>query len=517
MKKQALDSLVVSGLSAVSLATTVLLYRLVTRRFGPNDTDAFFLALGALNILIIPAYNAISSTLVPTLVRRNAQRPVEVPLLLGATLSWAAIASFAATLLVSTFAAAGIRLFVTGLPADTAHLVGRDVLILAPLVTLQAVGAVLAAASQAAGRYWAPAAAGVFQQGLTTMVIATGLPLPDVALLPMAFTLGALGYLLFLIGAWPWQNARIRMSLTVPSDLAASARLAVPLAYGTVALQVGLIGIRLFAARLAPGSVTAFDLAYRVATALVEVSASGVLAVALTQWSAAVVSGNTDSLRSRLRDTLALVLFVTLPLPITLHALRGPLVGLWLSPSAAAPAVAGLTVAALGILLIGVPLDIAGRLYVRVLIARERTGPLGWLSVQRMIATLILAAILVRRLGIGGLALSDTLSVAVTLAALHGVVTGTWRWGFELGWRTSFPRLMIASGVSWAAATVVAFMFKASADWVQLLLGVGAALGTYLLCARITRLPEFATVAMLLKRAQTLPPRPQAAAGGSLR
>ena len=172
------------------------------------------------------------------------------------------------------------------------------------------------------------------------------------------------------------------------------------------------------------------------------------MAVALTEWSAAVVAGKTDSLRSRLRDTLALVLFVILPLAVTLHALRVPLVSLWLSSHASGPAVIGMTIAALGILLIGVPLDIAGRLYVRVLVARERTGVLGWLSLQRMLITLALAALLVTPLGLRGLALSDTLAIAVTLLGLHWATTGSWAWGQELGWRSSFrglqlPRLLL--------------------------------------------------------------------------
>ena len=499
MKKQALDSLVVSGLSALSLGTAVVLYRLITRRFGPSETDAFFLALGVLNILIVPAYNAISSTLVPTLVRHSAQRPGAVPVLLGATVSWTVLVSVLATILVATFALHGLRFFVAGLPDKTAQLVARDVVILGPLITFQAVGAVIAAASQAAGRYWAPAGASLCQQAVTTALVANGLPVSNSVLLPLAFTIGALGYLVFLVAVWPWRQVRVRPSLHVPTDLRASVRLALPLLYGTIALQVGLVGLRLFAGRLAPGAVTAFDLAYRVAAALVEVCASGVLAVTLTQWSAAVVAGQTDSLRLRLRDTLALVLFVVLPLPVALHALRVPLVNLWLSSSAAGPGISAMTIAALGIFLLGAPLDIAGRLYSRVLIARERTDMLGWLALQRMTITLILAALLASPLGIRGLVLSDTLAILVTLVSLHRATTGTWGWTHELGWRTSFPRLVLAATASWAGATLVGSRSSLASPLVQSALGAGVALSIYLCVARITRMPELATVAGLFK------------------
>ena len=161
--------------------------------------------------------------------------------------------------------------------------------------------------------------------------------------------MGALGYLAFLIATRPRRELPIKLALGVHPDLAIAARLAVPIVCGTVAIQLALLGLRVFAARLTPGAVTAFDLAYRVSSALVDVSASGALAVVLTEWSAAVASGQVSTLRSRLRDTLALVLFVVLPVPIALHALREPLVHLWLSSHAVDAAVRGMTIAALSV------------------------------------------------------------------------------------------------------------------------------------------------------------------------
>ena len=101
---------------------------------------------------------------------------------------------------------------------------------------------------------------------------------------------------------------------------------------GSIAQQTALVGLRLLASQdLAAGAVTAFDLAYRLVLAIVEVSSSGALAVALTEWSTAVASGEAGSLHTRLRDTLALVLFIVLPIPVLVHALRDLLVHMWLS------------------------------------------------------------------------------------------------------------------------------------------------------------------------------------------
>ena len=176
MRRQAFDSLVVTALSALALAMTVLLYRAVTRRFDPGDTDAFFLAFAVLNVAIGPLNNAIGSTLVPRIIRHRAERVDELPALLGATVAWVAIGSIIATIFIAVFAADALRLAGTTLPTKTGELFDQDLLILGPVAVFSAVGAVLAAASQAAGRYWVPAAASLCQQVLTVIVVTAGLP-----------------------------------------------------------------------------------------------------------------------------------------------------------------------------------------------------------------------------------------------------------------------------------------------------------------------------------------------------
>ena len=90
--------------------------------------------------------------------------------------------------------------------------------------------------------------------------------------LPLAFTAGTAAYLIFLIALWPWRLIPLRLTWRIPGDLAIVARLAFPLLIGSIAQQLGLVGLRLFASQLVAGTVTAFDLAYRLGVAIVEVS-----------------------------------------------------------------------------------------------------------------------------------------------------------------------------------------------------------------------------------------------------
>ena len=84
---------------------------------------------------------------------------------------WSAIVGAAATVLFGLFATAGLAVSWGLLPEASARLVTFDIWVLGPLVVAQTVGAVFAAATLAAGRYWLPSAAGVSQQAIALAVI----------------------------------------------------------------------------------------------------------------------------------------------------------------------------------------------------------------------------------------------------------------------------------------------------------------------------------------------------------
>ena len=503
MSRRVFDSLAVSALSAVALITTLVLYRAITQRFDASVTDAFFLAYGTLNLLVVPAYTAISSTLVPVFTSSSARNPDTSSELLGSAVCWSAIVGAVAPVLLALLVTAGMKVSWGPLSEASARWVTYDIWVLGPLVVAQTVGAVFTAATLAAGRYWLPSAAGVCQQAIALAVIWL-MPVRDGIALPMAFTLGALCNLCLLVTAWPWKTSPIAPSLHPPKALLQSARLAFPIVLGTIALQLALVGVRFLAARLPPGTVTAFELAYRIALALVEVSASGVLSVVLTEWSMAVAAGHSAALRSSLRTTLAVVLFAILPAPVLLHALRDPALRVWLSSNASDPNLLGATGTALAVFLIGVPLDIAGRLYVRVLVAQQRTIVLGWLALQRLVITLLIAWLLVRPLGLRGLALADTLALGATLVGLHAVTTGAWRLSDALTWRTLF-KLLGAAGAAWITARLVAGALPAESPALQCLVAGAVGLAIYLGVAWVLRSAELARLLSIIKTVRGRP------------
>jgi peptidoglycan biosynthesis protein MviN/MurJ (putative lipid II flippase) len=412
-----------------------------------------------------------------------------------------AVGSAVAALGIATLGVEALTLF--GVAPTTARLVSHDVLILGPLVTILAVGAVAGAASQAVGRYWVPAAAVALQQLIVLVFVSLHLPLAEASQLPLGFTVGALGYLAFQVLFWPWGKLPMALSWTALPDLAVVVRAALPLLVGAFAVQVALLGLRVLASQLTVGAVTAFDLAYRLVVAIVEVSASGVLAVVLTEWSGAVASGRVGTLASRLRDTIALVLFVTVPVPVIAHALRSPLIHLWLSTTGGAPVLPSLTITAVAILLAAVPLEISGRLYTRVLLAQGRTRIQGWLYALRMVVTVCLAVLLVGPLGLRGLALSEVAAVAITLVGLHRAATARWTLDRGSAWTSPLAGAG-AAAAAWCVANLVGGLEAMSSLWLKCLAGSAAGGVTYVLVARLLKSPELQAIVDLIRSRQAL-------------
>jgi putative peptidoglycan lipid II flippase len=475
------NSALVTGLNALALIVGLVIYPVIAGRYAPVETDAFFLALTLPWLFIGPAMNAISSTLIPVLTECRERRPEAVGPLLGSALGYGTACALAATLLLAGAVWGAATLNLDLLPPGSMDRVVANVLWLSPLIVLQTVTSVLDTAGNAAGRFWLPASAMLLRQAVTLVaLIALGRML-GVSSLPLAFTVGALFHLGLLAGMWRDTTPPIRLSWRLHPDLRNSVRLAVPLLVGTLVLQIGVLVTRWLAAHLPPGSVTALDFAARMTNAILELTTSGVLIVILADWSSVMARRKPGELREKLRRTVRLVLFVLLPVLVVLYALREPVVGLWLAMKDSTHLVT-LTAATLGFFLLGLPLDIVSRIYVRVFLVYQETRVLAFLAVARSVTMVVLAVFLVKRLGVPGLALADTVGLFVTLVGLLLAVRG--HLGNSLSGLTgSLARLAVIAAAGWWTAASVAELLPGLSPAALIPLAGGAAVSVYLVLA----------------------------------
>jgi peptidoglycan biosynthesis protein MviN/MurJ (putative lipid II flippase) len=176
-----------------------------------------------------------------------------------------------------------------------------------------------------------------------------------------------------------------------------------------------------------------------------------------------------------------------------LHALRLPVVTVWLGRSGVAPGFLALTAAILGYLLLGVPLDIASRVYARAFLAWQRTGVFAVLSVGRLALSAALFFLLTPYFGVPGIALGDVAGVLLTLL---GLVFAARRYlaGPVSGMAGSVIRLASAAVGAWVTAKLLIVLLRTATTLVPLVLLVGmASIMSYVLLAWALRLDELRT------------------------
>ena len=511
MSRLASNSILVTCLNGSTLVAGLVLYPVIAARFDTRATDAFFLALTIPWLIIGPVMNAVSSTLIPVLTECRVRRPEAVPSLVGSTITYGALGSAAAAIVVGALTPTGLAFAGSSLAREAVDQVTADTFLLLPLVVLQTVTSVLDAASNSAGCFWLPATATLVRQLATLLGVAALQPYAGDRSLAIGFTFGAVAHLAVLSMFWRHARTSLTLGWRVPVELRTVLRLAIPLLVGAAALQIGILLGRFVAAGLGPGSVTALDYAYRITNAVVEVSSSGVLLIILSDWSAAIVNGNATVLRIKLRNVMLLVLFALLPMVFVLHALRLPVVGVWLGKSGVTPSFVALTAAILGYLLLGVPLDIAGRVYARAFLAWQQTRALAVLAVGRLALSAALFFVLTPYLGVPGIAIAD---VAGVLLGLLGLAIAARRYlaGPVTGMTGSVIRLAAAAAGAWVTAKLLIVLLGATTPVVLVLLVGAASVASYVLFAwalRLDALTTFLELALAWRagRAQTQAPR----------
>jgi putative peptidoglycan lipid II flippase len=311
--------------------------------------------------------------------------------------------------------------------------------------------------------------------------------------LPVAFVIGGVVQLGLLAGFWPRLALPVVWTWRVSPEFRRSLALAVPLVLGTIALSLVVVISRFLAARLGPGSVTVFDYGSRIAQALLELLTGGVLLVSLASWSELAANADIIQLRLRLRQTLMIVLFLMLPIIAMLHALREPVVALILERGHFSAARSTATAAVFGLLLMGLPLEMIGRIYVRLFLARQSTLIMGLGAGLRLLVVLGLSVWLMRPLGVRGLALAE--AVGGGFIACYLVWEARRMVGPTLnGLWVPLLRLFALATVAGLVTGSVTRMLPVWHPLVLVTIAGGAGTVVYALGAIVLRLPEWSAM-----------------------
>lgn len=387
----------------------------VTAWFGTGpETDAYFYALGAIlfmNVIISVAVEAATTPTVMPFVRGHPQR---VQQLVRRTQVQAAVACAAVTGL-------GILLVQVLLLGHTSFSPSQETQVLHLLVLLSPIPALVTWNGVLAGAFYAYKMFGLPTSSValrTVVALVLGFTLRDqvgISAVALGLMVGEVMRLALLEHRWlrlqtpvegvpaagtSSSSAHIPTGRSLwksagPQVLAMSLSGVSPLVDKTVAISVGV------------GAVTTLELAQRLVYTPILLLMSGVGLVLGSRWAESLTRNEWVAVRREYRSARyavlaagVVVVLVALPAAFLLRPWGRDFLGI------ADATLLALTFTAAAI---GIPFALASQVSVRLLLAARRTGAMPFLTVGVLIVNLVLDLVLVRLLGLPGIALSSAL------------------------------------------------------------------------------------------------------------
>jgi putative peptidoglycan lipid II flippase len=374
-----------------------------------SSTDSFFLAYAVIAVVVTAATGVGQHSAIPDLIEwRDARGSHPLADQMLAWLVWTSVAA-------SVIAALGLLAWGAG--AAVAPAAAFYALLLVPFAALAAACSV-AAGVLAADRSYARGAASLMARwGVAVFAV---LAFADLGIGVLAAGL-ALGEALRFVLLRSWLGARGRWSPRVVVPRAASRVLAVlrnsaAQFAGSLVLAATLVVDRLAVAGLGEGSVSLLEYAERVWQVPIGLAMTGVLAVALTEWSHdAVTAGGVA--RGRVAKAAAFAALATAPVAAAGWVWRGEVTAMLFGGARFSGAELDVLADLIGTFLAITPVYVAGVTYGRALLAERRAHWLLIVAVLQLAIKVVANGPAVAAFGIIGVAMTTAVIYAAALGA----------------------------------------------------------------------------------------------------
>lgn len=275
------------------------------------------------------------------------------------------------------------------------------------------------------------------------------------------------------------------------------ARLAPPLMLSSSILQVQAVADKILVSGLAVGSITAMSLAQRLYSFAVEIFAKSVLTVTYPIISGAYAENNMSSLKGYIERAIITVTLLSTPVTFLTVAFSTPIIRALFERGSFGPAATEMTAVALSFYASGIVFGGLLETFTSSFYSIKDTRTPLVTSIAGMVVNISLKLLLIRPMGLGGIALATSLSylfIALFLALSLRKKIGPYGGARMLG---VFAKILAASALCAAAAKAAYALFTqlplaasqlgmAASLGASLLLGVSA----YVLLALMLRIDE---------------------------
>jgi putative peptidoglycan lipid II flippase len=387
------------------------------------ELDAFLLAFIVPATLVGLVAGPLSAAFVPAFVAARQHEGEEggARLLDGSLIAATTLAAGVA--LLAGLAATPLLRALGGAVDEARLAAARELLLLLlPIVVLQVPAALWAGVLNACGRFGLPAAAvaaGPLCAAVAVLCAAPGSGARALAvglssgsalqLAVLARAIGALGWL--RLPRWPRSTERLRR---LASQFA-------PLAIGALVLSGMPVVDQAFAARLSTGSLSTLAYAEKLSAFVNGVLAMSLATAVLPVLAREIAAGAWEDASRILRRSALAACALSIPLTVVLWTASHALASALFERGAFAAADARLVGDVQRLYVLQIPFFAVGMLLSRFLSAAHRTELLLLGNVVLLVANVVLDAVLVRWLGVAGIALATSLVYALSATFLFAM------------------------------------------------------------------------------------------------
>jgi putative peptidoglycan lipid II flippase len=396
--------------------------------FGRSDAmDAYLIAAMIPNLLVNLFAESMNQALIPTLVRVRLQQGAAqaqkllahttmrlILLLVCASVGMAALAPVAFPFLASNFALPKLQFSI--------HIFW----VLLPVVLLAGIASNCTAVLNTMDRFAVPALAPTLMPaGIIVSALLFGRQYGVWAVV-WGNLIGVTAYAALMI--WMMNRHGYHFALSWGGESQAArevARQYGPVLLSSVVASGGLLADQAMAAMLPPGSVSALVYAGRFTSVVVTLLA-GALASALTpHFSVLVADQDWSGCKRSLRRWAGLTVLVSVPIAIVLVAGAPLLVRLTLQHGVFTAHDTAVVVPVMAMYALQIPFFAVSRVYYRFVLAMRRTDLILYCGIINLVLDIVLNIVLMRWMGLAGIALATSIWTAATLAFL-------WFWSYQL-------------------------------------------------------------------------------------
>lgn len=396
--------------------------------YGRSDAmDAFLAAFLIPGLLINLIAESMNQALVPTLIRVREREGIEPSRrLLSNSMVWLCLLLAAVSAAMAITARAFFPLIAWNFAPAKLDLAVRLFYGLVPLVLITGIATNCTAVLNTLGRFSLPAIAPVALP-LTVMLSAWAL---SARMGPWAMVIGNLAGAIiqaFIVG-WGMRSHGYPFRLRWYGMDAATREVAHqywPVLLSSAVASGGLLVDQSMAAALSPGSVSALAYAGRFVGVILTLLAGAISTAVIPYFSRMIAFEDWAGCRHSLRTCVTVTALISAPLALALIAGASWLVRVTYQHGAFGQKDTAAVVPVLILYAIQIPFIVTSRVFYRFLAAMRRNDLILWCGVLNLVLDVVLNLLLMRWLGVAGIALATSLWAASTFFFL-------WFWTWKL-------------------------------------------------------------------------------------